>query len=118
MCMSAEKELRVFLGVAKSFVGLLLFFGEGIINFRSSSIFCIMLDDCTCLQHLQTTRFKQLRRVHNLPFVSALGYFFFPKLPPHFTNQNTLKVFVLLIIILQTNKGRQKCQICLNIYIK
>ena len=31
MCRSVEKELRVFLGVAKSIVGLLLFFGVGAI---------------------------------------------------------------------------------------
>ena len=79
MCMSEEKELRVFLGFDKSAVDLLLFFGGGTI--RSSSIFCIMLDDCTCLQHLQTARFKELRKVHNLPFVSALGHFFFPNFP-------------------------------------
>ena len=71
----------MFLSVAKSVVGLPLFFGVGIINFRSSSIFCIMLDDCTCLQHLQTTKFKELRKMHNLPFVSALGHFFFPNFP-------------------------------------
>ena len=31
MCRSVEKELRVLLDVAKSIVGLLLFFGVGII---------------------------------------------------------------------------------------
>ena len=49
--------------------------------FRGFSIFCIMLDDCTCLQHLETTRFKELTKLHNLPFVSALGHFFFPNFP-------------------------------------
>ena len=45
------------------------------------TMFSIMLDDCTCLKHLQTTRFKKLRKVHNLPFISALGHFFFPNFP-------------------------------------
>ena len=55
MSSSVEKELRVFLGVAKSIVGLLLCFGVGVSVF---STFCITsLGDYSYLQHLETTKF-------------------------------------------------------------
>ena len=35
------------------------------------------LGDCTFPQHLETTKFKELLKMHDLPFISALGHFFF-----------------------------------------
>ena len=111
-----EKELRVFLGVAKSIVGLLLFFGVGIIQRLFNILYYVRW------LHLSATpRNYQIQRTYKtaqLTFCLCFGPFLFPKLPPDFTNQNILKVFVLLIFILQTNKDKQKWQIFLNIYIK
>ena len=39
MCRSVEKELRVLLDVAKSIVGLLLFFGVGIIQWLFNRLY-------------------------------------------------------------------------------
>ena len=40
MCRCVDKDLRVFLGVAKSIIGLLLFFGMGIlVSFQSFVLF-------------------------------------------------------------------------------
>ena len=51
-------------------------------NFSVFSIFWIMLlGDCTFPKHLETDKFKELRKMHDLPFISALAHFFFPKFP-------------------------------------
>ena len=122
MCRCVDKDLRVFLGVAKSIIGLLLFFG----NFSVFSIFCIVsLDDCTCPQHLETAKFKKLGKMQDLPFISALGHFFFPKFPlTSFIKIASTFLFSSSTYLKkktnkQTNKQKQKtCQIFLNMYFK